>query len=96
MADHMAKKYIAKVEKTQWIVETVEIIAESEKDAEELLDNYCCDGTEDFQLNLIEREVQEEEVNAQYIDESEALSVDEFMEITGGQTLYRAQYEKIE
>ena len=41
MAEHMMKKYIAKVEKTVYVVEELEIIAETEKEAEEMLDDYC-------------------------------------------------------
>ena len=55
MAEHMLKKYIAKIEKTVYLVETVEIIAETEREAEEMLDEY--DG-ENFEIT--EKEIQEE------------------------------------
>ena len=86
MADHMAKKYIAKVEKTQWIVETVEIIAETEREAEEMLDDISA-GCEDFQIT--EKEIQEEVIDHAYIESSEELGVNTFMELNGGQTLER-------
>lgn len=94
MADHMMKKYIAKVEKTKWIVEELEIMAETEKEAEEILDDYCADskyGTGELvnQVKLIETDVQEVEIDSQWIESSEELTVDEFMEIDGGQTAYR-------
>ena len=41
MADHMLKKYIAKVEKTIYVIETIEFVCEKESEAEEHLDNYC-------------------------------------------------------
>jgi hypothetical protein len=86
MAEHMHKKYIAKVEKTMYLVETIEFIAETEKEAEEMLDDYCA-GEGDIEVS--EAEIQEEKVTKQWIEESEALSVDEFMEIDGGQSAYR-------
>jgi len=89
MAEHMHKKYIAKVEKTMYIIETIEFIAETEKDAEEMLDDYVCMGEDGFSSMLVETEIQEEKVSKQWIEESEALTVDEFMEIDGGQTAYR-------
>jgi hypothetical protein len=88
MADHVMKKYIAKVEKTIWVVEELEIMAETEKEAEELLDDYCCDEV-GVGVKLIETEEQEVSIEMSWIDSSEELSVDEFMEIDGGQTAYR-------
>ena len=88
MADHVMKKYIAKVEKTVFVVEELEIVAETEKEAEELLDDYCCDEDNE-RITLRETEEQEVDVNMSWIDSSEELSVDEFMEIDGGQTAYR-------
>jgi hypothetical protein len=88
MADHVMKKYIAKVEKTVFIMEELEILAETEKEAEELLDDYCCDEDNE-RITLRETEEQEVDVNMSWIDSSEELSVDEFMEIDGGQTAYR-------
>ena len=88
MADHVMKKYIAKVEKTIFVVEELEILAETEKEAEELLDDYCCDEDNE-RITLRETEEQEVDVNMSWIDSSEELSVDEFMEIDGGQTIFR-------
>ena len=84
MAEHMLKKYIAKIEKTVYLVETVEIIAETEREAEEMLDEY--DG-ENFEIT--EKEIQEEVIDHAYIESSEELSVNTFMELNGGQTLER-------
>ena len=88
MADHYEKKYIAKVEKTVYTVETLEFIAATEKEAEEMLDDYCAGEMTDS-VKVTETEIQEEEISGQWIEESEALSVDEFMAIDGGQTLER-------
>ena len=88
MADHVMKKDIAKVEKTVFVVEELEILAETEKEAEELLDDYCCDEDNE-RITLRETEEQEVDVNMSWIDSSEELSVDEFMEIDGGQTIFR-------
>jgi len=88
MADHVMKKYIAKVEKTIFVVEELEIVAETEKEAEELLDDYCYDEDNE-RIKLRETEEQEVDINMSWIDSSEELSVDEFMEIDGGQTAYR-------
>ena len=88
MAEHVMKKYIAKVEKTIYVVEELEILAETEKEAEELLDDYCCDEDNE-RITLRETEEQEVDVNMSWIDSSEELSVDEFMEIDGGQTIFR-------
>jgi len=94
MADHVMKKYIAKVEKTIWVIEELEIMAETEKEAEEILDDYCADskyGTGELEnrVKLLDAEEQEVEIDSQWIESSEELSVDEFMEIDGGQTAYR-------
>jgi len=89
MAEHMMKKYIAKVEKTVYVVEELEILAETEKDAEEMLDDYCIDDDNMAGITIREKEEQETHVDSQWIDSSEELSVDEFMEIDGGQTAYR-------
>ena len=88
MAEHMMKKYIAKVEKTVFVVEELEILAETEKEAEELLDDYCAD---EHHTSVTIREVEEQEtqIDSQWIDSSEELSVDEFMQIDGGQTFLR-------
>jgi LPS O-antigen subunit length determinant protein (WzzB/FepE family) len=88
MAEHMHKKYIAKVEKTLYTIETLEFIAETEQEAEEMLDDYCA-GFGDDTVKVTETEIQEEEVSSQWIEESQALSVDEFMAIDGGQSADR-------
>ena len=54
MAEHMLKKYIAKIEKTVYVVEELEIIAETERQAEEMLDDYCCG--EDVQAEVVDIE----------------------------------------
>ena len=79
MAEHVIKKYIAKVEKTVYVVEELEILAETEKEAEELLDDWCC-GEHDERIKVIHVEEQEVEIDTAWIDESMVLSVVEFME----------------
>ena len=78
MADHVTKKYKAMVEKTIYVVEEVEIIAETERQAEETLDNYAV-GEGSPNLKVVE--VNELEVTIDYwsITSSEELGVDEFM-----------------
>jgi hypothetical protein len=83
MAEHVMKKYIAKVEKTIYVVEELEILAETEKEAEELLDDYCCDEHHES-VTITEVEEQEVNVDAQWIEESSVLGVDEFMEYKDG------------
>ena len=69
MAEHVHKKYIAKVEKTVYTVETLEFIAATEKEAEEMLDDYCASSEyENAPVKVIETEIQEEEVSGQWID----------------------------
>ena len=77
------KKYLAKVEKTVYVVEELEILAETEKEAEELLDDWCC-GEPDERVTVIETEEQEVEIDSSWIDSSEELGVDEFMEYRDG------------
>ena len=88
MAEHMLKKYIAKIEKTVYLVETVEIIAETEREAEEMLDEYDGDIAGDT-FEITEKEIQEEVIDHAYIESSEELGVNTFMELNGGQTLER-------
>ena len=88
MAEHMLKKYIAKVEKTMYVVEEIEIIAETERQAEEILDEDCCEGTT-AHSELVDVETQESVVDHSWIDSSEELGVSEFMKLNGGQTLER-------
>ena len=68
----VAKKYIAKEEITTYSVNTIEIVAESENEAMDILR----DGTG----KLVDTEIQEEIRDARWIDSSEPLSVSEFME----------------
>jgi hypothetical protein len=83
MAEHVMKKYLAKVEKTVYVVEELEILAETEKEAEELLDDWCC-GEHDERITVIETEEQEVEIDTAWIDESSVLTVDEFMAYRDG------------
>jgi hypothetical protein len=83
MAEHVMKKYVAKVEKTVYVVEELEILAETEKEAEELLDDWCC-GEHDERVTVVETEEQEVEIDTAWIDESSVLSVDEFMAYRDG------------
>ena len=83
MAEHVMKKYLAKVEKTVYVVEELEILAETEKEAEELLDDWCC-GEHDERITVIETEEQEVEIDSSWIDSSEELGVDEFMAYRDG------------
>ena len=78
MADHVMKKYFAKVEKTVYVLEEVEILAETERQAEELLDDYCA-GEHDERIKTIDVDEQEVTVDYQSITSSEELGVDEFM-----------------
>jgi len=79
MADHVMKKYKALVEKTLYISEELEIICETERQAEELLDDYCA-GENDERVAVVEKDTQEETVDYQSITSSEELGVDEFMD----------------
>ena len=83
MAEHVMKKYLAKVEKTVYVLEELEILAETEKEAEELLDDWCC-GEHDERITVVEIEEQEVEIDSSWIDSSEELGVDEFMEYRDG------------
>jgi LPS O-antigen subunit length determinant protein (WzzB/FepE family) len=85
MANHIPKKYIAKVEKTVYTVETIEFIAETEKEAEEMLDNYCAsidrgDAEEIEAVEVTESEIQEEEVNDSWIEESRSIYTSTYFE----------------
>ena len=77
------KKYMAKVEKTIYVVEELEILAETEKEAEELLDDWCY-GEDDERVTVIHTEEQEVQIDTAWIDESSVLSVDEFMAYRDG------------
>ena len=71
----MAKKYIAKEEITTYTINTIEIIAETENEAMEIL--------RDNRGKLLETEIQEEKLNQRWIDSSEPLDVSEFMKFNG-------------
>ena len=79
MADHVMKKYKAIVEKTVYIAEEIEILAETERQAEEILDNYTV-GEDSPSLEVVEVDEQETTVDYWSITSSEELGVDEFME----------------
>ena len=78
MADHVMKKYKALVEKTIYVSEEIEILAETERQAEELLDDYCA-GEHHESVEVVEVDTQETTVDYQSITSSEELGVDEFM-----------------
>ena len=59
------KKYIAKIEKTLYIIETVEILAESEREAEDVM--------RDGGGVLIDTDIQDEEIDRRWIDSSEPI-----------------------
>ena len=71
----MAKKYIAKEEITTYSVNTIEIIAETENEAMDIL--------RDARGKLLDTEIQEEKLNQRWIDSSEPLDVTEFMDYNG-------------
>ena len=71
----MAKKYIAKEEITTYSINTIEIVAETENEAMDIL--------RDGKGKLIETEIQEEKLDNRWIDSSEPLSVTEFMDLNG-------------
>ena len=71
----MSKKYIAKEEITTYSINTIEIIAETENEAMEIL--------RDNRGKLLETEIQEEKLNQRWIDSSEPLDVTEFMKFNG-------------
>jgi len=70
----VVKKYIAKEEITIYSINTVEIIAETENEAMDML--------RDGRGTLVSTEVQEEVVDQRWIDSSEPLDTSEFMEHT--------------
>ena len=69
------KKYIAKEEITTYSINTIEIIAETENEAMEIL--------RDNRGKLLDTEIQEEKLNQRWIDSSEPLDVTEFMDYNG-------------
>ena len=71
----IAKKYIAKEEITTYSINTIEIVAETENEAMEILRNS--------RGKLLDTEIQEEKLNQRWIDSSEPLDVTEFMKLNG-------------
>ena len=71
----VAKKYIAKEEITTYSINTIEIVAETENEAMEIL--------RDSRGKLLDTEIQEEKLNQRWIDSSEPLDVTEFMKFNG-------------
>jgi hypothetical protein len=67
------KRYIAKIERTLYTMETLEIVAESENEAE--------DKMRDGDGKLLSTEIQEESVNSRWIDSSEPLDVVDYIEL---------------
>ena len=72
----VAKRYIAKVERTLHTIDTVHIVAESENDAMEII--------RDGKGEIVRTEIQEEKVDRRWIDSSVPLTTDEFMEVNDG------------
>ena len=72
----VAKRYIAKVERTLHTIDTIHIVAESENDAMEMMRNG--------QGNIVRTEIQEEQIDRRWIDSSVPLTTDEFMEVNDG------------
>mgnify|MGYP001189860358 FL=1 len=71
----MAKKYIAKEEITTYSVNSIEIVAETENEAMDIL--------RDGKGKIVKTEIQEEKLDGRWIDSSEPLSVTEFMDLNG-------------
>lgn len=72
----VAKRYIAKVERTLHTIDTIHIVAESENDAMEIVRNG--------EGEIVRTEIQEEKVDRRWIDSSVPLTTDEFMEVNDG------------
>lgn len=72
----VAKRYIAKVERTLHTIDTIHIVAESETEAMETV--RIGEG------NIVRTEIQEERVDRRWIDSSVPLTTDEFMEVNDG------------
>jgi hypothetical protein len=71
----IAKKYIAKEEITTYSVNSIEIVAETENEAMDIL--------RDGKGKIVKTEIQEEKLDGRWIDSSEPLSVTEFMDLNG-------------
>ena len=72
----VAKRYVAKVERTLHTIDTIHIVAESENDAMEII--------RDGKGEIVRTEIQEEKVDRRWIDSSVPLTTDEFMEVNDG------------
>ncbi len=79
----VAKRYIAKEEVTTYSINTIEIIAESEGEAMEILRSQ--------KGEVVSTEIQEERMDNRWIDSSEPLSNKEFFAYEGG---YHDETEK--
>lgn len=71
----IAKKYIAKEEITTYSINSIEIVAETENEAMDIL--------RDGKGKIVKTEIQEEKLDGRWIDSSEPLSVTEFMDLNG-------------
>ena len=71
----VAKKYIAKEEITTYSINSIEIVAETENEAMDIL--------RDGKGKIVKTEIQEEKLDGRWIDSSEPLSVTEFMDLNG-------------
>ena len=69
----VAKRYVAKVERTLHTIDTIHIVAESENDAMEMMRNG--------QGKVVRTEIQEEAVDRRWIDSSVPLTTDEFIDL---------------
>jgi hypothetical protein len=69
----VAKRYVAKVERTLHTIDTIHIVAESENDAMEMMRHG--------QGNVVRTEIQEEAVDRRWIDSSVPLTTDEFIDL---------------
>jgi hypothetical protein len=71
----VAKKYHGMIEKTIYVLEEVVIIAQNEQEAEDKL--------LDRDYEVIGSEIQEESINNEWINSSEPLSADEYLDNEG-------------
>jgi hypothetical protein len=67
----VAKRYVAKIEKTIYAVDTLHIVAESEEDAIDMMRNG--------QGLPVNTEIQEEKIDNRWIDSSEPISDSEYV-----------------
>ena len=71
----VAKKYHGMIEKTIYVLEEVVIIAQNEQEAEDKL--------LDRDYDVVGSEIQEESINNEWINSSEPLSADEYLDNEG-------------